>query len=791
MMFLGKSSLTRSLIAACALTSATASARAEEASGDKLDEVVVTAEKREESLQKVPLSVTALSGENLENLGAYDLNDYFKFVPGLNYAPAASGDRGGQNIVIRGVSNTRLTGVDASASAATTSFYLNEIPVTLIDPELFDISRVEVLKGPQGTLFGAASMGGTIRIIMNEPQSHSYEGRAELQVLGREGGLGERLQAMLNMPLVEGVLAARLVAYERYEDGFIDVIRPPLSDTTQKLAPSIPGYNVLNAQASGTLLRNTNTTQTEGARLALMFTPNDALKLEPTFVYQKIQKGDADTFDANLNDGFVKKRFVPEPQAQSFNLSSLEGSYDFGPAKLVSATGYFQRNYLETADETLGTFVQFGGTGVTNSCPQGNCIAGSGALGTYIHTNSFTQELRVQSTGHSQSELLNRFDWVLGVYYSRERRDGEQLWFIPGFNDDALKPVPAIGDTTIFASNWKALDTNKSEFIDVGLHITSRLKVTAGVRHYDEAEQIARNLIGPLQGAAYATTNDPTFAGSQAKGNTPRYTGSYQITDDILAYVSAAKGFRAGGGIVPVTEPACAPVIEQEHLQAFTSSFGPDKLWNYEVGLKTAWDDRRITVNAAGYDIKWSQLQQGISLAQFFNSACTRSLTANVGNAEIKGGELEIRALAVPNLLLEGTVAYTDAKITGVDPAARVGHLGAPLQNVPKWTATATAEYHFPNLVLESSGYVRADYAYRSDMTTTVGIPANPLLMLPSYSNVNFRFGIDHDRLNAEIYMENAFNSVQLISATPGIAGAVSQVANYPRTVGLRMGYQF
>jgi len=227
---------------------------------------------------------------------------------------------------------------------------LNEIPVTLIDPELFDISRVEVLKGPQGTLFGAASMGGTIRIIMNEPQSHSYEGRAELQVLGREGGLGERLQAMLNMPLVEGVLAARLVAYERYEDGFIDVIRPPLSDTTQKLAPSIPGYNVLNAQASGTLLRNTNTTQTEGARLALMFTPNDALKLEPTFVYQKIQKGDADTFDANLNDGFVKKRFVPEPQAQSFNLSSLEGSYDFGPAKLVSATGYFQRNYLETAD---------------------------------------------------------------------------------------------------------------------------------------------------------------------------------------------------------------------------------------------------------------------------------------------------------------------------------------------------------------------------------------------------------------------------------------------------------
>jgi iron complex outermembrane receptor protein len=590
----------------------------------------------------VPVSVTALSGANLESLGAYDLNDYFKYVPGLTYAPAASGDRGGQNIVIRGVSNTRLTGVDAAASAATTSFYLNEIPVTLIDPELFDVNRVEVLKGPQGTLFGAASMGGTVRIIMNEPESHEYAGRAEAQVLGLSGGgLGERLQGMLNIPLIDGVLAARLVAYERYEDGFIDVIRPPLSDTTQKLVPSIPGYNVLNAQASGTLLKNTNTTQTEGARLALLFTPDDALKLEPTFVYQRIKKGDADTFDANLDDGYVKKRFTAEPQSQSFNLTSMEGTYDFGPAKVVSATGYFQRNYLETADETLGTFVQFGGTGVTPTCPQGSCIAGVGTLGTYIHTSSFTQELRVQSTGHSDSELLNRLDWVLGVYYSHERREGQQLWFIPGFNDDALKPVPAIGDTTIFASNWNALDMNRSEFIDVGFHITSKFKVTAGVRHYNESEEVDRNLIGPLQGAAYATTNDPTFVSSTAQGATPRYTASYQITDDILAYISAAKGFRAGGGIVPVTEPACVPVIEQEHLQSFTSSFGPDSLWNYEAGLKTSWDDQRVTINAAGFDIKWTDLQQGISLAQFFNSACTRTLTANVGDAEIKGGELE------------------------------------------------------------------------------------------------------------------------------------------------------
>jgi iron complex outermembrane receptor protein len=761
------------------------------ADDEKLEEIVVTSEKREESLQKVPVSVTALSGDYLNQIGANELNDYFKFVPGVNYAPAATGDRGGQNIVIRGVSNTRLTGVDASASASTTSFYLNEIPVTLIDPELFDINRVEILKGPQGTLFGAASMGGTVRIIMNEPDSHAYSGRVEASVQGRAGGVGDRVQGMLNIPLVDGVLGARLVAYQRYEDGFIDVIRPPLSDTTQKLVPTVPGYNVTNAEAGGALRKNTNTTQAEGARLAILFTPNDALKLEPTFIYQDLKKGDLDTFDANLNDGFVKKRFVAEPQGQSFSLSSLEGTYDFGPAKVVSATGYFQRNYSEASDESLGTFVQFGGTGVTPTCPAGNCIAGTGILGAYIHTSSFTQELRIQSTGHTDNDLLNRIDWVLGVYYSHEIRNGEQLWFIPGFNSNALHPVNALGDTTIFASNWHSLDTNKSAFIDVGFHITSKLKISAGARHYDEAEQTDRNLIGPLQGAAYAVTNDPTFVSTDSKGNTPRYTASYQFTDDLLLYVSAAKGFRAGGGIIPVTEPACTPVIAQQHLESFTSGFGPDQLWNYELGLKTTWADGRVNVNAAAYDIKWSQLQQGISLAQFFQSACTRSLTANVGDAEIKGGELEIKALATKELLLQGSVGYTHAEITGVDPLAQVGKVGAPLQNVPKWTATASAEYRFPNLVQDASGYLHADYSYRSNMTTVVGIPTNPLLLLPSYSNVNFRAGVDRDALNAEVYIENAFNSVQLLSATPGVAGATTQVANYPRTVGLKLGYKF
>jgi iron complex outermembrane receptor protein len=784
---LSKASLSRGIIAAGALVAVTAGpVRADE----KLEEVTVTAEKREESLQKVPVSVTALSGDTLDKLGASDLNDYFKYVPGLNYAPTATGDRGGQNIVIRGVSNTRLTGVDSAASAATTSFYLNEIPVTLIDPELFDINRVEVLKGPQGTLFGAASMGGTVRIIMNEPDSTAYSGRVEGDVLGRAGGLGEKVQGMLNIPLVDGVLAARLVAYQRYEDGWIDVIRPPLSDTTQKLIPSIPGYNLLNAQAAGTLLKNTNTTQADGARLALLFTPNENFKLEPTLIYQDLKKGDPDTFDANLDDGFVKKRFVSEPQAQSFNLSSLEGSYDFGPAKLVSATGYFQRDYLETIDETLGTFVQFGGTGVTPSCPEGNCIAGEGALGTAIHTNSFTQELRLQSTAHSDNELFNRIDWVLGVYYSRETRDGQQLWQIPGFNENALQPVPAIDDT-IFASNWHSLDTNKSAFVDIGLHLTDKFKISAGIRHYDEAEQTQRNLIGPLQGAAYATTNDPTFESSEAKGQTPRYTASYQITNDVLAYVSAAKGFRAGGGIIPVTEPACTPVIQQEHLQAFTNGFGPDQLWHYEFGTKTTWDGGRLNLNGAVYDIKWSQLQQGISLAQFFNSACTQSLTANVGDAEIKGGELELKVLPTDNLLLQGSVAYTHAAITSVDPAVGVGYVGAPLQNVPEWTAMAAVEYNFPNLVQEGNGYVRADYAYRSGMTTTVGIPTNPLLLLPSYSNVNFRTGIDRHSMNIEVYIENALNSVQILSATPGTAGATTQVANYPRTVGIKLGYKF
>jgi iron complex outermembrane recepter protein len=768
------------------------SAQSAPESAPELQEVIVTAQKREESIQTVPVSVAVLTGADLQNLGVTDVNDYFKYIPGLNYAPAATGDRGGDNIVIRGVSNTRLTGVDAAASAATTSFYLNGIPVTLIDPQLIDVNRVEVLKGPQGTLFGAAAMGGTVKIIMNEPDSHEYSGQVDATGLGMAGGgLGERVDAVINIPLISDVLGARLVVYQRFDPGWINVIRPLLTDTSQALSPSIPGYDVLGAQASGTLLKNTNTTSAEGARLALLFTPNDKLKLEPTLVYQNETQPDPNTFDANLNDGYVKQRFVPEPQGASFSLASLEGSYDFGPAQLISATGYFTRNYLETIDETEGTFLQFGGTGVTPSCPQGNCIAGVGALGTQISTNSFTQELRLQSTGHSGSDLFNRFDWVVGAYYSQETRHGQQLWQIPGFNENAAVPVPAIDDV-IFASNWTSVDLDTSVFADVGFHITDKFKISAGLRHYDQSERTNRNLIGPLQGTAYDTTNEPTFESNKSQGVTPRYIASYQFTDNFLAYASAAKGFRAGGGVIPVTEPACAPVVAAEHLQAFTNGFQPDSLWQYELGVKTSWADKRIDLDAAIYDIKWTDLQQSISLNQFFESNCTAVLTANVGDAEIKGAEVELKALATNNLSVQASFAYTPAKITSTDGLSGIGYVGAPLQNVPFRTGTLGLQYTFPDLVREGSGYLRGDYSYRSSMTTTVGVSlTNPYLNLPSYSNVNFRAGVDWHKWNFETFIENAFNTIQLISATPGSGVATTQESNYPRTVGIKVGRKF
>jgi len=775
------------IVAACVLTTALCPPVV---GAEKLEEITVTAEKREESLQKVPISIVALSGENIEQLGASSLNDYFKYVPGINYAPAATGDRGGQNIVIRGVSNTRLTGVDSAASAATTSFYLNEIPVTLIDPELFDVRRVEVLKGPQGTLFGAASMGGTVRIIMNEAETTRWEGRVEGGIQTRTDNVGHRASAMLNIPIVEGVLGARLVAYQRVDNGYIGAITPPLTDTTQQLYPSVPGFDLTTPQGTANLRQDTNTSESKGARLSVNYTPNEKLKISPSFIYQKLDKDDMDTFDANLGAGLVKKRFVPEPQSQSFALSSVEASYDFGPAKLVSASGYFNRKYLETSDQTLGTFVQFGGTGVTDWCPAGNCIAGTGVLGASIDTDSFTQELRVQSTGNSANDFLNRFDWVIGAYYSREKRAGGQLWLIPGFTAAAAQPIVTLNDV-IFASNWDSKDTNKSGFIDLGFRITEKFKISAGARHYDQTQQTARDLIGPLQGAAFATTPQITFVTNSSTGVTPRYTLSYQVNPQVLTYVSAAKGFRAGGGIIPVTEPACTPVIQQQNLEAFTSGFGPDNLWNYEAGAKTTWAGGRLSVNGAAYQIKWSDLQQGISLGQFFNSACTRALTANVGNAEIKGGELELRALPTDRLLIQGSAAYTRARISGVDPAARVGYIGAELQNVPDWTATASAEYTFPNLFEDGTGYLRADYSYRSSITTVVGVPSNPLLALPSYSNTNLRAGVEHDRLNIEVFVANVFDKVQLLSATPGIAGATTQVANYPRTVGLKISKSF
>ncbi len=777
-----KTSVTAKILALGASTAISAiSVQAMAADGFSLEEIVVTASKRSESLQKVPISVAALKGEDLEALGVYSLNDYYKFIPGINYAPSVF-DRGGPNIIVRGVTNTRLSGVDAAASSATTSFYLNDIPVTLIDPQLFDINRVEVLKGPQGTLFGAASMGGTVRIIMNKADTTEWAARVEGTVQAISGGIGNRISGMINVPLVQDVLAARVVAYHAYDPGYIDRVRPALTDTSITFSPDLP-LDVADAQESTNIENNVNTKRSDGARLALTFTPNDKLTLEPTILYQRTKAAETDQFDASLGAGLIKSRFIDEPSSQTFFMASLEGSYDMGAVELYSATGYFERNYKETSDQTRGTAQIFGYTA-------DGAIPAAGGLGAAIKTESFTQEIRLQSTGNSGNDFMDRFDWVIGAYYSHEKRRGEQLWQNLGFNANAAMPIVTIDDV-IFASVWDTVDENKSVFGDVSFHVTEKLKLSAGLRYYDQSQETARDLMGPLQGAAFALTPQETFVSASSTGTTPRFTASFQATDDILVYASAAKGFRAGGGVIPSTEPNCVDVIADNNLESFNNSFGPDKLWQYEGGFKSTMADGRLQLNGAAYLIKWTKLQQGILLSLIPGSTCTKVLTGNVGAAEIKGLEAEFKALPMENLMIQGSVSYSRARISEVDPLAPVGSVGDSLQNVPDWNAAASIQYSFPDLIDGSEGYVRADYAYRGSLTTTIGEPANPLQRLGSYSNVNFRAGVNWNDIKVEAFINNAFNTYQLMNAGSSSGGIVTQQTNTPRTVGLTVGKKF
>ncbi len=808
-----------------------------------LEEIVVTAEKRNSTVQDTAISMTALSGDQLLSQGINTVEDIAAKVPGISIRTAGPGQT---EYEMRGLSA-------GGGTAATVGFYLDETPLsanavalngrTVIDPDLFDLNHVEVLRGPQGTLYGSGSMGGTIKLVTNQPKLGAWEAAtdsslSQTQHGGRNGGGS----LMLNMPIGE-IAALRTVATVKYVSGWIDRI---VTQPGEFPAPTAPSYtasapancgayycdrgNVAAAPVQNDI-KGSNIERYYSLRTALLVKPSDALSITGSLMYQDIRADGYNNFQEQPGGLAIYQPYdQQEPYHDYFRLGSLKVEYLFGGASLTSATSYWSREVMQSTDSTEALQNINNLTHLVN----GNYVANY-IQNLYVEldpTNQFSEELRLTSTGSGPLE------WVGGVYFAK--LDSGYITYnqAPGFAtaltcglpsasnpvagscpassvapanstyrfpDPTLPQYPnaqaANPNGVVFNDNNPNTLKQTAVFGEGSYKFTDTLKLTAGLRYYHFSIKNHADQSG--LGTA-AVNQDHTILDQSADGNAvlPKLNLSYTPTPDLTIYGTVAKGSRPGGFNLPIPIPTktvldanpgaynCGLPLSGPPPAVYVTSqpsYTPDSVWSFEVGEKARFADRRITVNADVYYIKWTQIQQVLSLT------CGYPYNTNAGNAKSYGPELEVSALLTTGLTFDLSGAYTQAYISDPNTAALTSGItpGTRVLNVPKYTGVAAFNYIKPindslNSMFHLSSSLVGPSADQAAVRTT----------LPSYNLVDARMGLGSGPWTAAIFGTNLTNKVALQTINNTVFAwqtyAITRVStNQPRTYGVDFQYKF
>ncbi|MDE1923014.1 MAG: TonB-dependent receptor [Gammaproteobacteria bacterium] len=738
-------------VPAFAATTASASA------GD-LEQIVVTAEKRKSTVQKTPISITALSGADLQAQGVTDLVQVAQQVPGVSFKTSGPGQT---EFEMRGLTST-------GGESPTVGFYLDETALTppamaqngkvVIDPGLFDLNRIEVLRGPQGTLYGAGSMGGTIKLVTNQPDPNRFAASAE--AIGSDtsgGGFNHTLNAMLNAPLVAGKAALRLVVTDKFIDGWID--RDVLSPFPLEVNNSTSRGNVAAAPVAARIARS-NWERLKGGRAALALTPNDRLKLNLGVLYQRITQGAPNTIDVPPGNEVHYQPFnVSEPFRDAFTLVDLKAQYDFDSFQVVSATSNWERRQGQTQDISEAMQFYIGGfLGPPANFPFSTAAGGLGAgsISEDDDTRQFSEELRVASTGDGP------WQWLGGGYYSHFHATSHVYSYYDGFT--------ALFGTNNLADNHRALGVDQyALFGETSYELPDHIKATLGARYFTYHSNSATSVSGVSANGTSATL----FGLAANSGVTPKFNLAYIPNDDLTVYATVAKGFRPGGPNSPIPPP-CTPAPTQ---------FGPDSVWSYELGEKAKLFDSRVSVNGDVYYENWADVQQQVA------PGCGYKYTTNAGKARAYGAELEVAVSPAQGWLLSQNVGYTHATNSTTVPTAGVV-AGDRLLDVPQVTASTNLSFRHP--LSDSLSFVaRATNNYTSsiqDITYTRNT-------LPAYDLVGARAGVETARWSATLFIDNLTDKKAFLSDTGALSANISilnRVAtNQPRTIGADLSVKF
>jgi iron complex outermembrane receptor protein len=794
-------------------------APAEEATGP-LQEITVTATRHEENLSKVPESVTALTQESMDLRGIKDFQDVARYTPGVYID-----NSGTNNISIRGIAST--------GGAGTTGIYIDDTPIQIRAlafnpddalPKTFDLDRVEVLRGPQGTLFGAGSEGGTVRYITTQPSltTNSFYSREEVSYT--EGGTANYEAGLAaGGPLIDGVLGARVTVWYRRDGGYIDTV-----DSTTSPPALLPGQS------------NANYDDTTLYRLALMWAATDKLTITPSFYYQDRYRNDDEAYwpiySSPQNQKFVNADPDTIPDPDRFYLASVKAEGDLGFAKIISNTSYYHRKEItgyEGTEYNLG-FYQ---SGVFVNPPDFD--AGSGMLpGTYpmidgngIHlppgaTNyrspatinnnqqNIVEEIRLQS-----ADLSSPLIWTTGLFFSEDRQT-----YLEQIHDPLLNEL-SVAATGLTYDNWfvdpdgnpvlynpqypqdsyflstRATDKQYAWFGEGTYSFTDQLKLTLGARYSKTQFTNVSYTGGPQLFLQPQTVN----AQEKESSFTPKVSFSFQQDPMNLYYFTYAKGFRPGGANNPVPQAACSQDFQNFGITESPPTFGSDTVNSFEVGAKNNFDNR-IKIASSIYYIRWNNIQQTV-----VPPICQISFIANLGTAVAKGADIQAEFAVTDNFTIELSTGYTDARYTessSLTPTAPIvvssgdaitGQSGQP---AAPFTYTIGAEYKFR--VFDHEAFIRADDEYEGRAKwpspgqdpTTQQFDANNYT-LSSTNFVTARAGMNFGGWQTAAFVDNLTASHTItnynwsIDPGDGTSRLQRQFTFRPRTFGVTVTYRY
>jgi iron complex outermembrane recepter protein len=758
------------------------------------EEVVVTAQKRASTVQATPISITAVSGQELQDRGITNFTSLASSVPSVSMKTEGPGQT---EIEMRGMTSS-------GGNSATVGFYLDDIPMTapagaqngkvVIDPDLYDLSRVEVLRGPQGTLYGSGSMGGTVRLITNQPDLTDYHGSAASTLSGTDGGgFNHENNFMLNIPLDKDRLALRVVGTENFTSGWIDRVvagNYPLVSANGAVRGNVQAAPVEKNYPGS------NAEQLYGTRISLLWQPTDDLTITPSFFYQRTKQDGISAFDSVPGtDAHYQPFDIAEPSADQIAVYSLTAKYAFEDFDTTSITSYWKR--FSTQAEDGSEDFNNPDTGVTYAANNGLSNPGYyGPTGTgAVHgvesdpSSQFSEELRLTSTGDG------RFSWVGGAFYSHFR----STWNFDGTTDNPstymdIGTFQRATTTDWFDARSPTTLTQYALFGEGTYALTDHLKATVGLRGYSYDYAFASVISGWGSGLGAATPSDTGMIKQSATGLNPKFNLAYEFDKDLMVYATVAKGFRPGGGdaIYPTTGPYWSAVFAPYNFSGgkWLTSYSPDSVWSYEVGEKARFFDRRLTVNASVYYEDWNNIQ-----LEALPGDWPENLNGN--SAAIFGGEIETRAILGAGFALQASAGFTHAQ---VDPGS---HWQAPpshkLSDVPPLDGSIALTYETA-LTDKYSFMARLDNSYvgrRYSLAFPFGNTLNgAYTVLPDYDLTNVRFGIAVDNgWSASLFVNNLFNKradlENLLQETLPSASFDRILTNQPLTAGIDVSYRF